>query len=273
MIFAAVVALWVAYFVPLALRRYDEASRTGSVDRFSSAMRVLWRRDRSDDHDESEDRSRAQTPPKSSAPRAPVTRESARIAAERRRRTLLTLLGATVVVGALVVFAVLPIWSLAVPTALVFAWLVACRIQVRGELGLGRVARADRGEEIDQEEVGREAVGRDAADDEETVVIAPVDGESPPRKHVMERTPLEEEDLLEIEVSAVPVASPTGAMLWDPVPVTLPTYVTKPRAARTIRTIEFGEPGAWTSGHVDGEDTEVPRPADPEVEHRPAVGD
>ena len=39
-----------------------------------------------------------------------------------------------------------------------------------------------------------------------------------------------------------------GGSLWDPLPVTLPTYVTKPKARRTVRTIDLGEPGTWTSG-------------------------
>ena len=39
-----------------------------------------------------------------------------------------------------------------------------------------------------------------------------------------------------------------GGSLWDPLPVTLPTYVTKPQAKRTVRTIDLGEPGTWTLG-------------------------
>ena len=40
-IFAIVVVAWLCYLVPLTLRRHDEAVRSRSVDRFSSAMRVL----------------------------------------------------------------------------------------------------------------------------------------------------------------------------------------------------------------------------------------
>ena len=36
--------------------------------------------------------------------------------------------------------------------------------------------------------------------------------------------------------------------LWDPLPVTLPTYVTKPRAHRSVRTIDLLEPGVVSSG-------------------------
>jgi hypothetical protein len=37
--------------------------------------------------------------------------------------------------------------------------------------------------------------------------------------------------------------------LWDPLPVTLPTYVSKPRAARSVRTIDLLAPGVSSSGH------------------------
>ncbi len=37
---------------------------------------------------------------------------------------------------------------------------------------------------------------------------------------------------------------------WRAVPVPLPTYVTAPRIARTVSTIDLGSPGAWTSGRT-----------------------
>ena len=50
--------------------------------------------------------------------------------------------------------------------------------------------------------------------------------------------------------------------LWDPVPVTLPTYVTKPAAARrTVRTIDLDDTGVWTSGRTDA-DSQIAREAD-----------
>jgi hypothetical protein len=74
----------------------------------------------------------------------------------------------------------------------------------------------------------------------------------------MESTPLEVDALDEQLVIAAPSVATTGELVWDPLPVTLPTYVTKPRAGRTVRTIDFAQPGAWTSGHVEGEDVELP---------------
>jgi hypothetical protein len=35
--------------------------------------------------------------------------------------------------------------------------------------------------------------------------------------------------------------------LWDPVPITVPTYVSKPLAPRTVRTIDLSGPGVTSS--------------------------
>ena len=52
--------------------------------------------------------------------------------------------------------------------------------------------------------------------------------------------------------------------LWDPLPVTLPTYVNKARARRTVRTIELT--GINSSGH-DKADTALAREASESAEH------
>ena len=47
---------------------------------------------------------------------------------------------------------------------------------------------------------------------------------------------------------------PVDPALWDPVPVTLPTYVSKPAAARrTVRTIDLDASGVWTSGRTEAD--------------------
>ncbi len=56
---------------------------------------------------------------------------------------------------------------------------------------------------------------------------------------------------LEQHVEAVPLETSGGEPLWDPVPVTLPTYVNKPKAPRTIRTIDLSEPDSHSSGRLD----------------------
>lgn len=266
--------MWAAFLVPWALRRYDEAAHTRSIEKFSTAMRVLGRRDASEPVTAAAPRGLSQlapTPPQASTPRP--TRAAARAAAQRRRRTLLVLLGLATLVLGLGALSVVPLWSALGPVALVGAFLAACRRQVRCEdealweqepparpkpepqpTGSSAVRRAAR---VDSAYGGQRQSMGDEPDDEPTVVLSP-------------------EALVESEAVAVPVATDDGASLWDPVAVTLPTYVTKARASRTIATIDLGEPGTWTSGHVEGEQTEMPEPPSAEgsdgADEKRAVG-
>lgn len=270
LIFAFVVALWAAYFVPLAVRRYDEAAKSGSIDKFSSLSRVIAHKTRRVDvveeelagklHDEPEQDQPDQKRAATHAPTQKMTHAPARIAARRRRRTLLTLLALAAIVGGVAGLGYLPVLSAVAPVALIVVWLVVCRIQVRGELGITRKPKAK--SEIEK------------YDEEHTIIVShQFEDIEPHRKRVMEKVDLEPDALDEQIVIAVPVGATTGEILWDPLPVTLPTYVTKPRAGRTVRTIEFGEPGAWTSGHIEGEEVELPkRKVEGEDEHRRAVG-
>ena len=272
LIVAGVVAIWAAYFVPLVLRRYDDATASTSLETFSSRSRVIGRR-ASESADEVEGSASDATPERETVADRPqkaptsspaVTRQAAIIAARRRRRTLLSLLAGLAVVGGLAVSSVIAPWWVAAPVALVVAWLVACRIQVRAERGLGsltsrgtRPARTAKPEQV-----------RGAAREEDTVIVE-LDDVEPDRHHVMEQAALAEDALDEQIVIAVPSVSTAGEALWDPLPVTLPTYVTKPRVGRTVRTIDFDAPSTWTSGHVEGEDVELPgRPAADDEQRR-----
>ena len=279
LIVAFVVTVWAAYFVPLALRRYDEAHNHSALEVLTPLSRVIRRAPAAhevEDYQYAEESVHPKVAP-SAGERRPVgaprlTRASARLAARRRRRVLLTLLFANAVVGALFGFDVVPLWSIAIPAGLLIAWLVACRMQVRSEYGisstrsspgLARMPRIN----MPKLRAPRVLTGRSAAEDEDTVTVI-VSGQmedvDPGRKHVMENTPLEADALDEQLVIAVPSAASHGELVWDPLPVTLPTYVTKPRAGRTVRTIDFDAPGVWTSGHIEGEETELPLPADEE---------
>jgi hypothetical protein len=292
LIIAFVVAVWAAYFVPLVLRRYDEASKDASIDTSGSLGRVIARPATAVPAPATPAATvvvpAAPKPAIDSAPAAkPVRtldRPAARLAARRRRRTLLTLLALTVVVGGLAVFSIIaPLWF-AAPVALVAAWLVACRVQVRGEQGLTRVRtpKADKPPKAatapwtakprKTPKVGKTAVAP-AADEEETIIVSgQIEDINPGRKHQMEDVALEADALDDQIVIAVPSVSTTGEALWDPLPVTLPTYVTKPRAGRTVRTIDFGQAGAWTSGHIEGEDVELPQRSADAGEQRRATG-
>jgi hypothetical protein len=271
LIIAFVVAVWAAYFVPLVLRRYDEAGKNASVESTGTLSRVIARPAAA-----VVDPASVVTAPVAAPAPAPVTRTldrpAARLAAKRRRRTLLTLLALTAIVAGLAAFSVVAPYYVVVPVALVVAWLVACRIQVRGELGLVRTKapKADR----KTSKISKTSKTSKAVHDEEATIVVSgqIEDIDPGRKHQMEDVPLEVNALDDQIVIAVPSVSTTGEALWDPLPVTLPTYVTKPRAGRTVRTIDFGQAGAWTSGHIEGEDVELPKRSDDAGGERRAVG-
>ena len=62
------------------------------------------------------------------------------------------------------------------------------------------------------------------------------------------------------EIAAVPAAE-RDPNSWDPVPVTLPTYVDKAEASRSVRTIDLDSTGVWSSGRSES-DSRIAREAD-----------
>ena len=244
-IFVALAIAWAVYLIPKALRHHDEVARSRSVDRFSATMRVLARREPVSARDarlvvapgrassEAVVTTKANRP---SAARLRARREAARRATSRRRRVLGLLLLANAVVAGLAAASMLGwVWQ-AIPAGLVVVWLVLCRVMVKSE---------------------------NAAFDSVTVRTpsSASDADEVPDDYSVERNEQGfDEVVLEADTGTIPaVVDPT---LWDPLPVTLPTYVTKPAAARrTVRTIDLGEPGAWTSGHTE-ETSAIAREAD-----------
>jgi len=277
LIIAFVVAVWAAYFVPLVLRRYDEASKNASVETTGALSRVIARPAFAVEEVIEPVIDPVETTSPGRTTRTP-DRPAARLAAKRRRRTFLTLLFSLAVVGGVSGAGVIAIYWIAAPAALVVAWLVACRIQVRRELGIARVKapkqpKAPKAPKKAKAAKARTAAAKAVKDEEDTVVVSgQFEDINPARKHQMEDVPLEATALDDQLVIAVPSVSTTGEALWDPLPVTLPTYVTKPRAGRTVRTIDFGQAGAWTSGHVEGEDVELPHRKGDADDERRAVG-
>ena len=255
LIFVALAVAWAVYLVPKALKHHDDVVRSRSVDRFSHTMRVLARR-------EPVNRRNARlvvTPgrPASSAvvvtkggQPAPVAaravRTAANRAARRRRRVLGTILLAGVVVVALAAFAVIAWAWTAVPAVLLVAWLVACRLMVRRE----RATSAP---------IATPVVTSSAETVETDVAVAAdtaLTGE--PVAARLDETP---EQVADLEDTSS-IAAVVDPMLWDPVPVTLPTYVTKPAARRrTVRTIDLDATGVWTSGNTAG-DSQLAREAE-----------
>jgi len=107
-IILGLVLMWAVVLIPMWLRRHDEAAESRSVDRFTAAMHTLSRREARDADDRSmvmPHRSRdvevhvtGASAQRESAQRepAPRYRASAQVrvsAAQRRRRTLLSMLG------------------------------------------------------------------------------------------------------------------------------------------------------------------------------------
>ncbi len=261
-LYVAIVVGWAVYLVPLALRRYDEATRHRSIDRFSSAMRVLGR-------SEQDEEAKAATPAPRPAP--PAERTAAKVAARRRRRILLVFLVATTATVVAAVLGAVPRWSVAVPAGLTVVWLLLCRGQVRR----ARAARPSYSARRRPARSTGEYVAEPPAFDQE-VAAAPL------------AAPADDEPTVELRRADLAEAAGgydgQGSSLWDPVPVTLPTYVNKPRAPRTIRTINLGSlsmPGsggtpdsaerAESAAGYDGQDEQ--RPADAAEPPRRAVGE
>ncbi|MGH8970558.1 MAG: hypothetical protein ACRDV1_11485, partial [Actinomycetes bacterium] len=48
-IYAGIIVMWAAYFIPRWLRRHEELSESRSVEKFDQAMRILSRKDTATD--------------------------------------------------------------------------------------------------------------------------------------------------------------------------------------------------------------------------------
>jgi hypothetical protein len=75
------------------------------------------------------------------------------------------------------------------------------------------------------------------------------------RPVVLPETADEADALVETPVAEAPPTDATerDPSMWDPVPVTLPTYVSKPPARRAVRTIDLDSTGVWTSGRTEAD--------------------
>ncbi len=240
LIYVAIVAAWAAYLVPMWLRRHDEQNSLRSVERYSSALRVLSRR--AEGGRPSYVVRRGDEQPRVIAPelkRSAATLRARRVAAMRRRRVLSILTLSLLSVGALAAFAILPAWTPAIPGLLVVAFLVAARISVRRqrELPVRRTAgQARKATRVEASYAYGPAVSAEPepADAEPTVEVA-------------------------VETPAAAPEDPAAEGLWDPVPVTLPIYVYKEKAPpRTVRTISL--PGTDFTVQVHGAEEGVPEP-------------
>ncbi|KAA1419361.1 hypothetical protein F0U44_13050 [Nocardioides humilatus] len=258
LIFVALAVAWAVYLIPKALKHHEIDRVSRSVESFSDRVRVLASREAV-----SADKAKlvigrttratapaAQRDAEGDAPevevdeplRAPLSRAQLRArklaaarAAERRRRVLGTIAALTVLVAVLAAVGTIGWVWMAAPATLLVAWLVACRLMVKQERAMrARTAPVRRRRTTLADEAMAE---EDAGDNTEEFPAVRVDDAA----------------------AAAPVA-PADPDGWDPVPVTLPTYVGKAQAGRTVRTIDLDATGVWSSGR-NAADSELARGA------------
>ena len=278
-IFVVLALAWAVYLLPKALKHHDEMAGERLVEGHSDKVRILSRRSRTGpevvevevEHVDTVERSTGtqQAPAGSraggpAAARPVVTRASARKAARRRRRVLGVLVLGLVVVWALTWLAYLPIWAPAVPGAVVVAFLVVARLSVRRSSAGRRTVPAPR--PVVERAVPAEPRTMARTMAEPVSAVEPVETE---QSTVVDGLDLLAEETAGVARQQIEAALADDGSLWDPLPVTLPTYVNKARARRTVRTIELT--GINSSGH-DESDTALAREAE-QSSAQPAAGE
>lgn len=238
-IFGGIAAAWLIYLVPYFLRRQADPAmdEADPAEPFSATVTIVRRGS-----------SLATAEAGAAVVSTPLTRRAAlyelsqidRQAATRRRRVLLALTLALLVVSVPAALGLVSWWSPLVPAGLLLLFVVVARFSVRA-MRRDLDARATRIRE---------------ASDEQTVAIAVL---------------AEDDGAAEASIELTAPVSRPGS-LWDPIPITAPTYVSKPLAPRTVRTIDLSAPIAPASG--------VPVTAEPlpgriadDGDHRRAVGE
>lgn len=264
LIFVALAVAWAVYLIPKALEHHEEGARSRTVDAFSHSVRVLARREpvssreatlvagddpappsrrqlRRDarllakDKKREARRQRRNARKLAAAARIPsdprLRRLAAARAARRRLRVVTLILAENAIVAVLAAVGIFGWVWMTIPVGILVAWLVACRVMVRRE----RVELP----------VVRHASNVAARD----VAAEPAAGE------VTEGIPAVAEEV-----------APRDPDAWDPVPVTLPTYVNKQVATRSVRTIDLDSTGVWTSGRSEADSALVRESAPVEAE-------
>lgn len=293
-IYGAIVAVWAAVLVPMWLRRHDEATETRSVDRFSRAMRILSRREHVGDQRyvvmpartsnstgavlsgppgpwQSPRSARPAGPARSTGagrqtrsarpgtPRGSADRARRASLAARRRRVLLGLLALTVL-GSLLALVAGISWLVPLLGLLLLAgYLVHLRLQARRQVEITR-RRARAARSADARMRRLDSAGRLVSTRMERLRGQTSATDAQP---TAEAEPFE---------PFAPTAEEPGG--WQPVPVPLPTYVTKPKALRTSRPIDLSGPQVSSAGRtmVEPEPSTEARPEDAEPTGQPAAG-
>ena len=221
-VFGVIAAAWLVYLVPYFLRRQADPAgdEVDPAAPFSATVTIVRR-----------GTSLASAEEGAAVVSTPLTRRAAlyelaqidRQAATRRRRALMFLALVLLALSVPTAFGLLSWWTPLIPAGLLLLFVVVARFSVRA-MRRDLDARAQRIRE---------------ASDEQTVAIAVLSTDDAAAEASIELT--------------APVSRPGS--LWDPIPITAPTYVSKPLAPRTVRTIDLSAPVAPASG--------VPVTADP----------
>lgn len=213
LIFGVLVAAWLAYLVPSYLNRRDQSpvdvEHTLNFTDDAKLLRVSENVDPVEPADVS-------TPLLRTALRRELHIRSLR-AAHRRRRILVLLFLTVVILGVTTGFHLTRWWTVAAAGAALVVWIPASRWST------ARMYRRLDAELADVE----------LGDDEETVAIA------------LPTASLDADDLLAEHELSIEISGPVPTMsLWDPIPVTPITYVSRPLTPRTVRTIDLSAPAS-----------------------------
>ena len=205
------VVVWAAVLLPIWLRRHDAATESRSVDRFSTAMRVLSRRSAPA---AGTTYVMPRRPPGTQVPhvsargrpssraggvpaRTPPTPRDARGSLQARRlRVLVALLAGTGLTSLLALVGVTPWWLAALATLLLIGYVVHLRLQVARSATRARALRRT------------------------PVRTRRQPASAPSRVAARVTLPAPE------EVPAGSVAEPPATEGWSPIPVPPPAYVT-----------------------------------------------
>lgn len=244
LIFGAVAAFWLVYLIPLILNRKDNGlmDEIEPGEPFSASVTIVRR---GTPLESAENGTAVISTPLNRRAALRELSEIDREAARRRRVVLVFLTIVTSVVGALAGFGLVSWWTIAAPLGLIAVFLGIARFSV-AHMRRGLDARA------------RVIRGGDGVD-EQTVAIDVLEDDD------------DSEHELSVELTA-PVEH-TGS-LWDPIPITAPTYVSRPLTPRTVRTIDLSAPVPVGSGVPVTADLPVGAPDEAASdEQRRAVGE
>lgn len=258
LIFVALFVGWAIYLIPKFMRDHEELSTTRSLQDFSARLRVFaavrtvakmnllgpdeptveisMEEVSAALREEPAAKNKKRRSRRSKAVSRPLpTLAAAKRAAKRRRRVLSGLLLVTAVVSVLAVAGVGPLWTPAAPVALVLLFMMSARRSVKRLSAARRTAGARPMASSSREEP--KPTSWDSLEDEAISHAVVVE-----------------------KVAVVETIETPADRLWDPVPMTLPTYLDKPTARRTVMSIELNE-GVVSSGH-DADDSELVRAAE-----------